>query len=372
MKKLSDEEFNQILREKLLNYEEEAPSHAEQELFNTLGNNKILQRKKVVGVYVTVGSLLLMSVGSYYWMSSIERTALPTTKNKPDVRRLDHHPKTFQRTPFNGGQSLFAKTTNGTTNIEVDDDDKVAIDTTMAFVIRNSIELTKGEELASDFLTPPKSEKVPAICDTLISIAPENPRQRLQGKTWISFGVQPFLNYKRIRPIGGDGVQLSQFDGPPSLSSKRFGLRLFSSVDHRLSSNLLLGLGLSYFQFRETFQYTSSEQIQGIEPLNSVDELIQGASISVSSRYSLIKRSKRKQYISAMLDGQCLFTRSPSSTKYQVMLSFGYANEWMKNERIIRVTPMISYSLSQYMYPGVRVHPILLGVELVHSLPLNK
>lgn len=377
MKKLSDAELSKILHEKLSNYEAETSNDVEQELFTSIGNSRVLQARRANRISFAVGSLLLISIVFYHWPNSVEKDALPTTTSKPNTKLHSQNP--FAPLEFPSKRKTTQPTSSSTplTTLRIEDSGIISIDTTFIntqkVFERGNPQLTRENDSDSAFLTH-IAKKQSNVSDTVVSKGKESTVDKSDGKFWISFGIQPFLNYKRVSPIGGDRIQLSEFGGPASLSSDRLGFKFTSSVDYQFSRNRFLGLGLAYFQFHEAFQYASSEQTKGIEPYNSIDALIQGVSISVSSRYPLVRYSKRKQYLSMNLDGQYLFSNygTPSANKFQAMLGVGYANEWIIDRHLIRVTPTINYSLTRYSYPGVQVQPFWFGIEFAYSVGLNK
>lgn len=374
MKKLSDNELRNILREKLFNYEAEVPDDVEQTIFTSIAQNKVPPSRKAKRISVMVALLVVSSI-ILYWSSPVRTNSLSASADKSDNALPNNIPNSSPEFRLEPGPAQPIPSSALLSIEEITNLDTISIDTGFSTTKKTfegeTIRIVK-ENNVRDTIVLSEIQQLHSP-DTLVLKGEESSIDKPQGKFWVTFGIQPFLNYKKVRPIRGDGVELNDFAGPGSLNSNRLGFKFTLSADYKFANDKGLGVGFSYFQFNEVFQYTSSEQTHEIKPFNSIDELIQGVSISISGRYPLSRHLKGKQYISMSIDGQHLFgSESPSVNRFQAMVGLGYANEWTRNNRLIRVTPMINYSLKHYNYPGVRVKPFWLGIELAYSLKWKK
>ncbi len=202
------------------------------------------------------------------------------------------------------------------------------------------------------------------------STTKENETVAPTKKTWLSLSVQPFLNYKNVRP-NTDGIFVSHFDFPNTISSERLGVKVSAALDFELASNKFLSAGFSWFSYRSTFSYQANEIANGIQLVNSVDETIQGFALNLGGKYPLKVAPGRKQFVSGGVDfHQIIGTQYPQGT--QVMINIGYANHWPMGKGEFRLTPVFSYSITRISYPGVAVQPYWAGVEMGYSIPFKR
>jgi len=377
MKKLSDSDLKKILQEKLAGFEAEVPADIEPLVFDTLKampHAKSAKRKSMI--YVLIGSLVIGSFSYYSFTEIRQKASFETSESKVSAPNesvaLVKNPIAIEQQGSESpivktGQSINKEpiTITSTPSESVSNENEGKREQTSLIVATKQEDLTNPETETK--IDQPETKKKDVRLDSLRDST--TTKIVVVEKMFLTFSVQPFLNYKDIRPIT-DGIYLSNFGLPPSLSSQRLGIKFKTSVDYEFAHNKFISMGFSYFSYRTAFTYQGSENSNGIHTYNVINDKVQGASISLGALYPLKLLSSRKQYASLGIDLQKVYgTLLPQKT--QIMVSLGYLNRLSLGKNEFRITPTINYTVTQWNYPGAVVHPYWAGLDLAYAIPIK-
>lgn len=203
--------------------------------------------------------------------------------------------------------------------------------------------------------------------DSSLYIYNDRGTPKLESRFWLTFGIQPFISYRHITPIAGDGVVINNFDLPNKINSSRLGNKMTVTTEFRGAMGKTIGIGLSYLTFSDKVEYQSSEQVHFINQSNKVDSHLHGLGITFIARYPLLRKSKTNHLLSGAFDYLKLQRQLPANSATMSSASIGYSIEWAKSNRLVRLTPSMSYSLSGYNYPGIRLSPFWFGITFEYA-----
>lgn len=380
---LSDSEIKKILQKKFEDFESEAPPDGKRFLLQELSKNKansIVFRRTFS--YSIIALLALIPILSLYYPKKEESSLInsdsfqskilppPNLKEKKDSSyslklppnrkeeinvEINKEPIELNQNVLKPGASYMKNSVKNEKEsaLGVDADSEKGINKFLAAL--DSIQLVKESELTN--------------VDSLVISSPE---KRFKKRMWLTISAQPFLNYKNLRP-NTDGIHLSNFNFPSSLSTKRLGTKIGITLDYEFISYKYLTLGVSYFQYQTAFSYNANETNQMITVINKVNDRIEGVSVSIGVLYPISLGQKQTQYMSFGIDAQKLLTKNyPYSTQSQYMANLGYARHLSIGEKEFRITPFVGYSLTRMNYAGVTSRPYWIGFGVGYAIPIKR
>jgi hypothetical protein len=383
MKKLSDSDLKKILQEKLARFESEVSADSEQQVFHHLKQSSKTQSAILRNAIYLLFGILIIAPLTYFSIRKQNKNLDNQLLKSEDAVKAETV-ATIEK-PIAAVEELQSKKENSVLKISKtkthkyfksdviatkdnykyeQQSEKPEVDALVSLNVKQSDELTKSENnVKSDQKLETKKDI--SLDSTLNPAASQTVSAK---KIMLTFSVQPFLNYKDLRPIS-DGIYVGNFSLPSPFSAQRLGVNLKTAMEYEVTTNKFISLGISYFSYCNSLTY-QAENTEGINTLNSFTDKVSGVALSLGALYPLKLKTNRKQFVSVGLDVQKI-KGTALSQKAQLMVSLGYSNRWSLGKKEFRLTPVFNYSLTKLHYPGVMVQPYWAGIELGYSIPVK-
>ncbi len=360
----SQDELRSILQEKLFDYEGKVPGALTDNIFTKLKSARRYGRWKAAARY-TATTVVFLTVLWFF------------NKDVPEAK--SEGIEILQAESYTPGKGIaldgVAKTNlsvkHAALSVEKVDDES---NDSRQFQ-REALRVTDSQSLVDDnsqgeFVETERSIAKDEFLKTSVVAAPHHEKSKPQppSKFRIGINVMPLLTFSHAVPNGNDGVILSNFKSPRTLAD-RVGVKVGISMDYAVGRNNFIYGELSYFDFRTAFSYKADETLPGLNIDNSVNQKYFGVGAAVGVRMPLRFANIRNQFVSVGAEAQLV--SGGAAAKSAWMLQASYMKEIVVGPGMIRIQPTINYSLTKYQYPGLSVHPFMVGLGIGYVLPVN-
>jgi hypothetical protein len=273
MKKLPENEFWEIVKDRLVNYEEDPGDdwNAIASAFTADDSAKKWSRR-IDTLSVTIVILFISSIGLQFTFpasAKTQNTNVQPAINKSVLKDLAHETSPEAAIAIHqSNQIQLAQTTsiNDVKRITLDSSSSDAIETASTTAdVKNDMDNEIREQTAQrDTLS---TTPVDSICTSLPTgeeVISEK-KKRKSGSS-IYFNIAPSFSYQKIIPLANDGINIQQVNNGGMMSSNRFAITLEAGFQFRIKSNLQLYSGISYYGQHQDFSYDYSNGLVTVSP----------------------------------------------------------------------------------------------------------
>lgn len=357
----SQDELKSILQEKLFDYEGKVPGALTDNIFTKLKSARRYGRWKAAARY-TATTVVFLSVLWFF------------NKDVPEAK--SEGIEILQSESYTPGKGIAL---DGVANTELKENEanlpvkKVRHELNDSNEIQPlSQEVTNSQSLSDGNSQIQSEERENSIVKDESMEASASRQEKAKSeppsKFRIGINVTPLLTFSHAVPNSNDGVILSNFKSPRTLAD-RVGVKVGISMDYAAGRNNFIYGELSYFDFRTAFSYKADETLPGLNIDNRVDQKYFGVGAAVGVRMPLRFANIRNQFVS--LGAEAQLVSGGAAAKSAWMLQASYMKEIAVGPGMIRIQPTINYSLTKYQYPGLSVHPFMVGLGIGYVMPVN-
>ncbi len=374
----SRDELEEILQEKLFEYEVTVPRASRDFIFANIRKLARRRANRRLG-YLAAASFLVTSY--FIFDNGVFKGTLDThqpasvviSKSAPPAASTPAQSAIPNLTDNFSGHSNINAAYNGK-SVKLPDEQQVQSGSNETFTpMPDQYHAIVQEDLqSSPMATVEKSDSAHSTLDDRRDVNKKedqimNRAPDLQRRLRFNVSVMPLLAFANVIPSASDGPVLTGFSSPAGMSPSRLGARVAFSIDWALKNNRFLYAGLSYFNYRTAFTYNSDEAVGGVSVKNVVDQRLSGFGLSAGARYPLKIYGHKRRYVTGGIETQILTGGRPGLTApLQIVLTGGYASEVALSRGFLRLQPTLSYYLSSVHFPGLQSHPYWIGFDVAY------